>query len=270
MIVGIVGLGFVGSAMKKSFLEKNITTVVYDKYKDNGIGTIDNVIPSNILFICLPSLYDNVNQCYDTSSIDEVFDILSHKMYSGIVVIKSTLEVNKTNELSNKYKNLRICHNPEFLSAISAYKDFHNQKHIVLGLGINITDIDEEILKTFYNTNYPNADISISTSSESESMKLMCNSFYASKIAIFNEYYLFGKKLNLDYSRIRELMIKNNWINPMHTLVPGTDGFLGFGGACLPKDTKAIISQMDKYNSPNSILKSIIKENEHIRDSKNN
>ena len=69
MIVGIVGLGFVGSAMKKSFLEKNITTVVYDKYKDNGIGTINNVVPSNILFICLPSPYDNVNQCFDTSSL---------------------------------------------------------------------------------------------------------------------------------------------------------------------------------------------------------
>ena len=41
----------------------------YDKYKDNGIGTINNIVPSNILFICLPSPYDNVNQCFDTSSL---------------------------------------------------------------------------------------------------------------------------------------------------------------------------------------------------------
>lgn len=269
VVIGIIDLGFVGSAMEKSFLVKNITTVVYDKYKNNGIGTIDNVLKSNIIFICLPSPYDDINQCYDISSIHEVFDILSDKMYSGIVVIKSTIEVNKTNELSNKYKNLRICHNPEFLSARSAYEDFHNQKHIVLGLGINITSADKDLLTTFYNTNYPAADISITTSSESESMKLMCNSFYASKVAIFNEYYFFCKKLNIDFSRIRELMIKNNWINPMHTLVPGTDSLFGFGGACLPKDTKAIISQMHKHNSPNSILKSVIKENEYFRNSKN-
>ena len=49
-------------------------------------------------------------------------------------------------------------------------------------------------------------------------------------------------------------MLENKWINPMHTLVPGIDGRLGYGGACLPKDVKAISKQMEKHNVVNIIL----------------
>ena len=135
-------------------------------------------------------------------------------------------------KISNEYINLNICHNPEFLTARTAFTDFHSQEHIVLGKTQNCDINQYERLKTFYHVKYSNAEISCSSSTESESMKIFVNSFYASKIQLFNEYYLLCKNNGSDYNRIVELMLKNKWINPMHTMVPGTDGQLSYGGAC--------------------------------------
>ena len=96
-------------------------------------------------------------------------------------------------------------------------------------------------------------------------MKIMCNSFYASKIMIFNEYAALCKNNGTNFNNVRELMLKNKWINPMHTIVPGTDGKLGFGGACFPKDTLALKEYMIQNGSVNSVLSSVIEENKLVR-----
>jgi UDP-glucose 6-dehydrogenase len=61
-------------------------------------------------------------------------------------------------------------------------------------------------------------------------------------------------------------MLKNQWINPMHTNVPGPDGNISYGGLCFPKDTKALNSYMKKYNSDNKVLQSSIDERDSMRD----
>ena len=61
-------------------------------------------------------------------------------------------------------------------------------------------------------------------------------------------------------------MLKNNWINPMHTNVPGPDGLLSYGGLCFPKDTNALCSFMKKMNSPHKVLESVIIERNEMRD----
>ena len=96
-------------------------------------------------------------------------------------------------------------------------------------------------------------------------MKIMCNSFYASKVMIFNEYYLLCQKNGSNYKRIVELMLKNNWINPMHTDVPGPDGLMAYGGACFPKDTQALNKYMKSYKSENFVLSNVINECELLR-----
>ena len=63
-----------------------------------------------------------------------------------------------------------------------------------------------------------------------------------------------------------ELMLKNNWINPMHTDCQGPDGKLGYGGACFPKDTQALNHYMKTYNSPNKVLESVCVEKNEVRD----
>ena len=121
------------------------------------------------------------------------------------------------------------------------------------------------ILHNFYEKNYPEAEISICSSVESESMKIFCNSFYAVKIQFFNELYDFCDKLEINYDKIKNLILKNNWINPMHTNVPGPDGKLSFSGMCLPKDSEALLNCMKDFESKCAVLEATLNERNQMR-----
>ena len=261
--IGIIGLGFVGGAILQSFLTKNIDVIGYDKYKKGGLGDLIDILCCDIVFLCLPTLFNDETQAYDKTSIYEVCNDLEQWGYKGLVVLKSTVEPETTNKLTEKYTSLKICHNPEFLTARTAFEDFHNQTHIVIGYEASVKDVDTLI--QFYSEYYPNAEVSICSAIESESMKIFCNSFYASKIMLFNEYYLLCKKNGSDFNKIKNSMLKNKWINPMHTDVPGHDGLLGYGGACFTKDTKALLSYMKEKNTPCKVLENVINECSTLR-----
>ena len=266
MIIGIVGLGFVGGAMYASFCEKNIITHGYDKYKNGGIGNIQSILICDIIFLALPTPYDDNIQKYDIGPIHELCTILNDNNYTGPVIIKSTVEPYTANILSCKYTNLHIIHNPEFLSAKTAYDDFNNQTHIILGKATNCSYENLNKIEQFYKVHFPNAKISLCTSNESESVKLFANSFYATKVQFFTELYLLCNKMDCDYNNIKSMLLKNNWINSMHTTVPGSDGKISYGGLCFPKDTNALNSFMEKLNVPHKVLENVINERNELRD----
>ena len=114
--------------------------------------------------------------------------------------------------------------------------------------------------------NFPNSAISMCSSRESECMKIFCNSFYATKVQFFNEIYLLCNSIGVEYSNVRNLMLNNDWINPMHTLVPGPDGQLSYGGACFPKDTKALEKFMIESDISHEVLSAAIRERSKYRD----
>ena len=262
--VGVIGLGFVGSSMLKSFKIHECNVKGYDLYKESDpfLETID----SDIVFLCLPTVYDDELKEYDKSCIEYVCNDLQNNSYNGLVVIKSTVEPTTTDKLSEKYKSLKFVHNPEFLTAATAFEDFHNQKHIVLGKSKNVKNKDVTVLKKFYKKNYPKAKFSLCTCLESESMKSFVNCFYSVKIQFFNELYVLCQKMNCDYDNVKKLMLKNGWINPMHTNVPGTDGQLSYGGYCFPKDTNALLEFMKKQDSPREVLEGTVAERNKMRD----
>lgn len=272
--IGIIGLGFVGSAMYSSFKKLDINVYGYDKYKTNnlglvGIGTFEDVILNDIIFLCLPTPYDSTLKEYDKSTIYSICDKLYEYKYNGIVIIKSTIEIGTIEFLESKYP-LKYIHNPEFLTARTAEQDFHNQTHIVLGFGSIILEEDVNKVINFYSKFYPNANISKCLAKESESMKLFCNSFYSVKIQFFNELFLLCQKTNINYDNVKDLMLANNWINPMHTNVPGPDGKLSYGGLCFPKDTNALNEIMKKYETPNAIINAVINERNIMRSESDN
>ena len=157
--VGIIGLGFVGSAIYSSFQKLNINVYRFDKYKNGGIGTIEDVIRSDIILLCLPTPYDSIIHEYDKSAIYSTCDNLIQLGYNGIIIIKSTIEIGTIAYLESKYP-LNYIHNPEFLTARTADEDFHNQTHIVLGKGDIITQEKYDQVIDFYKMYYPNAKIS--------------------------------------------------------------------------------------------------------------
>lgn len=272
MKIGISGLGFVGYSMYQSFLLKglqdNINLFGYDKYKNNGIGSFDNLLNCDILFLALPTIYNSELKEYDKKPIIETLELLQKNNFNGIIVIKSTVEPETTNNLSYKFSTLKLVHNPEFLTARTAFDDFHNQKHIVLGKGPNIDNIN--ILIDFYKQYYPDAEISISTALESESMKSFVNCFYSVKVQFFTELYCLCQKNGCNYNIVKDMMLKNGWINSMHTTIPGPDGLISYGGLCFPKDTNALLKYMEKMDSSHKILESCINERNEMRDDHDN
>ena len=257
--ISIIGYGCVGKAIKKSLEFKNVKIFYYDKYKESN--SFEECLQSDIVFICVPTNLDNITKEYDKKELYDSVKNLSDNNYQGLVVNKCTVEPLTINELSKKFTNIKLVNNPEFLSSDTAFEDFHNQKHIVLGKTDNIEERDFNELKKFYEKNYPDAEISLCSSTESEYMKIFCNSFYAVKIIFFNELYLSCQKNNCNYNLVKDMMIKNGWINSMHTNVPGKDGKLGYSGVCFPKDTNSLLTFLKSQNTPHKLIDGCINEN---------
>ena len=261
-----MGLGFVGGSMKKSFEIKGVNVIGYDKFKDEFKDNFMDCLESDIAFLALPTVFDEEKSEYDKSCIREVCNDLMKNEYKGIVVIKSTVEPTTTMMLSKEFPTLKFVHNPEFLTAATAFEDFHNQTHIVLGRGPVVSDEDMNKLANFYMELYPNAEMSLSSCTESESMKIFVNCFYSVKIQFFNELYLLCENMECDYNVVKDLMLKNKWINPMHTDIPGPDGKLSYGGYCFPKDTNALLNHMKRVGTHNQVLDATVNERNMMRD----
>jgi len=269
-MVSIIGLGFVGGSMLKSFEINKVPNLNgYDKYKNGGVGSFDECLKSDFIFLALPTPFSYLTNTYDKSAIFETCELLEKNNYKGVIVLKSTVEPETTDKLSNKF-NLEFIHNAEFLTARTAFEDFHNQEHIVLGKGKTCSDSNYNKVKDFYAKYYPKAEISCCSALESESMKSFVNCFYSVKIQFFNELYLLCQKNGSDYNKVVELMLKNKWINPMHTNVPGPDGKLSYGGLCFPKDTNALVQYMQDSNTPHEVLEATISERNKMRDDHDN
>lgn len=270
--IGISGLGFVGSSMYKNFqlkgLKEDETLFGYDKYKNGGIGCFEDLLKTDILFLALPTQYNYNLGEYDKQPIIQTLEQLEQNKYNGLIVIKSTVEPETTNKLYERFRGLKLVHNPEFLTARSAFEDFHNQTHIVLGKGPNVENID--ILVDFYKKYYSEAEISIASALESESMKSFVNCFYSVKVQFFTELYSLCQKNGCNYDLVKQMMLKNGWINGMHTTVPGPDGNISYGGLCFPKDTNALLKYMERMESPNEVLKSTVMERNSMRDDNEN
>lgn len=264
-IIGVIGLGFVGEAIYKSLDQKGCQVRGYDKYENKSKNNFNELLECDIIFLCLPTIYNENLKQYDKSCIYDISSKLEEHKYNGIVIIKSTVEPETTYNLCKSFKTLRFIHNPEFLTAATAFYDFHNQTHIVLGKSVNSLDSDINYLKNFYNKYYQGTEISICKSNESECMKSFVNCFYSVKIQFFNELYILCQKIDTDYEVIKKLMLRNGWINHMHTQVPGTDGKLSYGGYCFPKDTNALLEYMKTVDSPHEVLEATISERNKMR-----
>lgn len=144
--------------------------------------------------------------------------------------------------------------------------DFELQDHIVLGFNNSTTKEENETIINFYDKYFPNANTNIMKSDESETMKLFCNTFYSVKVQVFSEFYLYCKKMNLDYEIIKKSMLANELISPEHTDIPGKDKKLSYGGPCLPKDSIATNTLFKNNNIDGAIIDACVCESKKIRD----
>ena len=269
--IGIVGIGVVGGAMMKSFINKGYVVgenlFLYDKYNEKYVGpcpegVFENLKKIDIIFVAVPTEFNYVSCKYDMLPVEEVMRKL--RDYGGLIVMKCTVEPGAIIRLCNIH-NLHIVHNPEFCSARTAVEDFENQKHIIIGLADNHEYGGRvNVLIKFYKLYYGGV-ITVCRSAESELVKLTMNSFGAVKVQFFTELYLLCGKLGVDYGVLRDIIIKNDYIHPMHTTIPGPDGSISYGGACFPKDSNALLNCFIKNDVTCDVLKATINERNIMR-----
>lgn len=261
--VGVIGLGFVGGAVCSYLRGRKFQVSGFDLYKQSAPFADAGL--ADIVFLCLPTQFDPATGMYDTEALMSTCRRLAQVGCRGLVVVKSTVTPGTTEGLARMFPTLRLLHNPEFLSAATALKDFAEQKHIVLGSTSHADEASMGAATTFYTYLFPGAHISRCTSLESESMKIFANSFYATKVQFFNEMYAMCQHTGADYDNVVRMVLKNGWVNPMHTRVPGPDGELSYGGACLPKDSSALLCEMERAGLPCAVLRAAVEERTVMR-----
>jgi len=260
MNVGVIGLGYVGSACVSLFKDY-FSLSTYDIVKDCNCDSIEQLTEqSEIIFICLPTPMKEDGSC-DLSVINSVLNKINSLDKNRVIVIKSTVEVGTTDKFSSIYNNLDFVFNPEFLTEANFIDDFKNQDRIIIGAK---TKNSKNLLKQLYRTIYPSSNkVKIESTSplNAEFVKYVTNTFLAVKVSFANEIYELTNELNADYQRIIEMSILDQRLGTSHWSVPGPDGNKGFGGSCFPKDINSLINSFNKNNIDSYILKAAWQRN---------
>ena len=261
MDIGIIGQGFVGTALKEVF-SPHYEVRTYDKFRDDlsthgGIASCCN--GCDIVFVCVPTPMNPDGSC-DVSIVESICDDINYEGMQGTIVIKSTVPPTTTHKIGSRV-SYPVVFNPEFLVERTATEDFKNTSRIILG-GPSVAT---EILKKFYLKVFPKADIIETDSTTAEFVKYIANCFLATKVSLANEFAEMCSKLGVNYDKAIEYATKDERLGKTHWSVPGPDGNLGFGGSCFPKDLNALICVAQSLGVDIDVLKAAWKTNLRVR-----
>jgi UDPglucose 6-dehydrogenase len=253
MIIGIAGLGVIGSACKYGFEKLGHKVKFHDpKYVESKF---QDLLDTEIIYICVPTPSNPDGSC-DTSIVRNVVDTLISSNYKGIIAIKSTVEPGTTQSLSEQYYSEKICFVPEFLRERCAFTDF-TENHEVLAVGTHNSKVYDLIVQS--HGKYPK-QFALLSPTEAELLKYYSNVFNALRIIFANEMYEICKVLGADYTKIKDTFVMRGTAKDIYMDV--NESFRGYGGVCLPKDTKALDALVKKYNLNLKLFETIDKEND--------
>jgi UDPglucose 6-dehydrogenase len=249
--IGVIGLGVVGTAVHEGLKILEHETRVHD-IKLNT--TLDDVLDTEICFICVPTPSGPDGEC-DVSIVDDVVGQLGSKKYSGVVAIKSTVEPGTTDRLSEEFPNLNLCFVPEFLRERCATEDFV-KNHDLCVIGTK----DDEIFKIISDAHghFPEKFIHLDPL-EAEFVKYFNNIYNATLVTFANSFYEVCKNMGADYTKIKDTIVNRKHINDVY--MNCNENLRGFGGPCLPKDTRTIASLVRKRDLNVDFFKMLLNEN---------
>ena len=267
--IGIIGRGFVGSAVEFGFSAQcgcDAQLRSYDidpKKKKDSLSETVNFSDFIFLSVPTPSNINGIDLSFLIKALDDIKEVNNRD--DNIILIRSTIVPGTTRKLQEKFKELNIIFNPEFLTQRSAKYDFINQSRFVLG-GDNLFT---QKVADLYRWRFGKTIQVIMTNYETaEMIKYMNNCFFATKVSFMNEMKLVAEKCNVDWETAVEGFVSDGRIGHSHIQVPGPDGKNGFGGDCLPKDVKAILEFANKLGLDLKTLQGAWDTNLNIRPKK--
>ena len=258
--IGIIGLGYVGSAILNSLSDRFCMDIVIIDPNKGHNSSYNDLAGAEAVFVCVPTPRDDNGNC-NTSILEDVLDRLDKINYTGVIISKCTAPPNIYKKLNEQYPNL--VHVPEFLTAADAIRDYLNGSFAIIGGSIKaymneaerFVKISQQNLKTIVHCGIGEAALA----------KYAINSFLATKVVFMNELRELAVASELDYEDIVTLVSLDKRIGSSHMKVPGSDGSFGFGGHCFPKDTEALLALSKDLGVTMQVLEAALKKNTLLR-----
>ena len=258
MKIGIIGVGFVGNAVRSAYEIAGTKVVCIDPDKGYN-GTYSDLFKCDGVFVCVPSPVADDGSC-DTSYLEEVLQQLEG--YTGVIISKVTAPPSTYMALQTKYKNL--VHSPEFLTAANANSDYMNGTFAIIG-GLDPYVALAKLIIVVGQPKITARNVKRTSIGEASLAKYAINTFLATKVIFYNELHTLAQAEGLDYNVVKEAVALDVRQGTSHFDVPGPDGEFGFGGACFPKDTSAIIYYANSIGVDLSIIKAAVDANGWMR-----
>lgn len=283
--ITVVGAGYVGLA--NSFLiglSQDVTLIDIDRSKiellkagispinDQYISKYIDVVNVNyttdkqqayqdaeVIFIATDTSYDDELNRFNLTSVKQaISDVSDYALPGAIIVIKSTVPIGFTDELQSLYPQYKFIFSPEFLREGYALYDNLYPDRIVIGGHPELTSeakIVGEILAQ--NTKIEDVPIVYTNNREGEVVKLFANTYLAMRVSFVNELDTYCQASNLQTENVLDAIgydhrIGRDYWNPS----------FGYGGYCLPKDTKQLNSEYINHDIPQNLVSNIVRSNE--------
>lgn len=256
MRVGVIGAGFVGSALLNAL--KDCQVLVCDPQKSDLC--IEDMVEArpDLIFICVPTP-SAPDGSVDAAIVREVVGKIPPDL---LIVVKSTVTPDHLLALG---EGRRLVYNPEFLTQRSANRDFIKPDSLIFGGGIE----DCRFVQKFYrdNTKVHNCPVFITDIATASLVKYTLNCWFAIKVSFLNEIYRLHQQVaGTTWEEFASILAGDSRVGPTHLQVPGPDGQFGWGGACFPKDTAALLMFAAKQGLSLPTLKQAVLSNRNFRE----